>query len=135
MLIILLLTFHSWLHTHGTAFNRSVHLNRLHWFSLLASCLCHFSIGCERTGLTKAPGRRLKTAARRGEETVCGTFKRQTQDFFFSLLSEDRKPNDFQHSVRLTKSCNIPSSQSVMKWSQSLPSGDVEREMNVLYLN
>lgn len=54
--------------------------------------------------------------------------------FRFSLLSDDRKPNDFQHSVRLTKSCNIPSSQSVMKWSQSLLLGDVEREMKVLYL-
>lgn len=30
---------------------------------------------------------------------------------FFLMLSEDRKPNDFQHSVRLTKSFNIPSSQ------------------------
>ena len=51
--------------------------------------------------------------------------------FHSSLLSDDRKPNDFQHSARLTKSCNIPCSQSVMKWSQSLLLG----EKKVVYLN
>lgn len=100
-------------------------LSSLYQFSLLASYLCHFCHGLY--GLTKhlAAG---QTVARRGSRVghLRGRFR-------FSLLSEERKPKDFQHSVRLTKSCNIPSSQECNE-VEPVPAVEGCREKRVLYL-
>ena len=48
----------------------------------------------------------------------------EADPYIISLYyQKTEKPNDSQHSVRLTKSCYIPSSQSVMKRSQPLLPG------------
>lgn len=69
-----------------------------------------------------------QTVARRGSRVghLRGRFR-------FSLLSEERKPKDFQHSVRLTKSCNIPSSQECNE-VKPVPAVEGCREKRVLYL-
>lgn len=69
-----------------------------------------------------------QTVARRGSRVghLRGRFR-------FSLLSEERKPKDFQHSVRLTKSCNIPSSQECNE-VEPVPAVEGCREKRVLYL-
>ncbi len=101
MLIILLLAFSN-MATHLRLQSAGVCLSCLYWFSLLGSYFLSFCHSLYAQDL----------AARRGSSVGHTRGRLRFRFFFFFLLSsEDRKPNDFQHSVRLTKSFNIPSSQ------------------------
>lgn len=74
----------------------------------LAQILCHL--------LQKSLGGKKKHKASKYYEKHPQLRRARTdglfdQDMFSLCLSEDRKPKDFQHSVRLTKSYNIPCSE------------------------
>lgn len=128
MLIILPLAY-SITATHLRPHSIGVCLSRIYWFSLLGSffCVIVFCFFCFFLPWSVRAG----SSCEEGKQ--CWTFERQTQISFLFYYQKTESQMTSSTVCALPSPVTFPP-LSVMKWSQSLLLGDVERELKVLYL-